>query len=120
MDVGKSKLLCKKFFFIKDLSTCSVHLLLNHGLEDMTTASKKPRVLTKEQQINLASHLAEGNFAVSLKSNWQHAAKVVKLLASQPKRVRDVREKLDTKDACAAHMLGLSKRLCNHLKYLAT
>eukprot|EP00435_Cladocopium_sp_Y103_P063145 s1104_g24.t1 len=55
----------------------------------MTTASsssKKPRVLTKEQQINL----------------------VVKLLAGQPKRARDVREKIEDGKGIVCHGLEFS------------
>lgn len=53
----------------------------------MTTASsKKHRILTKEQQINL----------------------VVKLLASQPKRVRDVREKIEDGKGIVCHGLEFS------------
>lgn len=106
----------------------------------MTTASsKKHRILTKEQQINLASDLlCRGQLrCVGSNASTRLWAKVVKLLASQPKRVRDVREKLDTQNARAPRIrfvlltrvglelhfnltqLGLSKRLCKHLKYLA-
>lgn len=52
----------------------------------MTTASKKPRVLTKEQQVNL----------------------VVKLMASNSKRIREVRERIDDGKGIVCHGLEFS------------